>query len=147
MSEENVEVARRVFELAQEGLRTGDHRAAFERGVKEGILAPDLVWRAGVRRGVGIVGLSDTRGATGYIEFIQSWTEDFEDYEMTVEEIIDAGAGRVAAVIRQGARGKGSGAPVEAVFGMILHVESKCVVRADVFADAPGALKAAGLAG
>jgi hypothetical protein len=53
MSQENVEIVRRAFEIVQEGVRRGDPGAAFDKSVREGNSAPNLEWRAGERGGVG----------------------------------------------------------------------------------------------
>ena len=39
MSRENVEIVRRTLEIAQEGIRRGDHGAAFDEGVVKGLIA------------------------------------------------------------------------------------------------------------
>jgi ketosteroid isomerase-like protein len=145
MSQENVEVVGRVLEFAQEGLRRGGHHSAFDRAVAAGVLAPDLEWRGGARGGVGVAGLRDATGREGYVEFMRTWTEDFEDFEMEPEEIVDAGVDRVVVVTRQRARGKGSGAPVDMRAGIVCRFESNRVARVDLFVDPAKALEAAGL--
>ena len=145
MPQGNVEVVRRVFKFAQEGLRRGDHRAAFDEGVAAGVLSPSLEWRAGARGGVGVAGIRDAVGREGYVQFTRTWTEDFEEFQMEPEEIVDAGADGVAVVVHQRAIGKGSGAAVDMRASMILVLESACVVRIDVFLDSTTAFKAAGL--
>jgi hypothetical protein len=53
MSQENVEVVGRAFEVLQEALRRGDPGAGFDEGVREKIIASNLEWRAGPKGGVG----------------------------------------------------------------------------------------------
>jgi ketosteroid isomerase-like protein len=53
------------------------------------------------------------RGREGFVEFMRTWTEQFEDRSVRVERLIDAGDDRVVALVHQSATGKGSGAPVE----------------------------------
>jgi hypothetical protein len=78
MSQENVEVVRRAVEISAEAVRQGDPGAGFDKCVREGIVASDLDWRAGVRGGVGVAGIDDFAGRDGIIEFMRRWTEDFD---------------------------------------------------------------------
>src|SRR5215207_2931246 len=115
MSQENVEVVRRTWQLWTEGVENGDAgalRAVFD----EGLLAPDSTFTpvqdvpgASERTYVGLDGLR---------EFIGAWTEDWTEWRIAVEEVIDAGDDRVVAVGYQSAVGKGSGVPVSLRFGM-----------------------------
>src|SRR5215216_8011839 len=73
---ENVEVVRRAFEIVQEGVRRGDPGAAFDKSVREGIVASNLEWRAGARGGVGVAGAEDAVGRDGFVQFMHIWTED-----------------------------------------------------------------------
>jgi ketosteroid isomerase-like protein len=145
MSQENVEVVRRAFEMAQEGVRRGHLGAAFDESVREGIVASSLEWRAGTRGGVGVPGIGDVVGRDGYVEFMRRWTEDFEDFAMEPEEIIDTDNDRVVAIARQYGTGKGSGAPVEMRNGMVFTLEARRIVRVDLFIEPNGELRAVGL--
>lgn len=145
MSQENVEIVRRAFELVQEGMRRGDHGAAFDQLVLEGIVASNFEWRAGMRGGVGVAGMGDVAGRVGYMEVLNTWIEDFDDYEQETEAIIDADNDRVVAITRNRGTGKGSGAPVELRTAQVFTLESGRIVRVDVFLKPEAALKAAGL--
>ena len=145
MSRENVEVVRRSIELAQEGLRGGDLGAAFDQSVREGIVASNFEWRAGIRGGVGVAGMGDVAGREGYVELLTTWTEDFDDYEQEIEAIIDADNDRVVAITRQTGTGKGSGARVEMRTGQVFILAAGRIVRVEVFLKPEAALKAAGL--
>ena len=48
-------------------------------------------------------------GREEFVQFIRTWTEEFEDWSIRVEHLIDAGDDRVVALTRQTALGKGSG--------------------------------------
>jgi ketosteroid isomerase-like protein len=145
MSQENVGVVRRAFELSQEGLRRGDPGAAFDQCVREGIVASNFEWRAGFRGGVGVAGMGDVAGREGYLELLTTWTEDFDDYEQETEAIIDADNDRVVAITRNRGTGKGSGAPVELRTAQVFTLEAGRIVRVDVFLKPEAALEAAGL--
>jgi ketosteroid isomerase-like protein len=145
MSQENVEIVRRAFELVQEGLRRGDLGAAFDQSVLEGIVASNFEWRAGMRGGVGVAGMGDVAGREGYLELLTTWTEDFNDFEQETEAIIDADNDRVVAITRNHGTGKGSGAPVELRTAQVFTLEAGRIVRVDVFLKPEAALEAAGL--
>jgi len=147
MSQENVEVVRRAFEIVQEGVRRGDHGAAFDEGVREGIIASNLEWRAGKRGGVGLVGVEDDVGRDGYVQFMRRWTEDFEDLAVQLEEIIDVDNDCVVAITSWDGIGKGSHAPVTMHTGMVCTLEARRIVRSVLFLDPNHAFRAAGLGG
>jgi ketosteroid isomerase-like protein len=145
MSQENVEVVRRVLELGQEGIRRHDVGRAIDEGVAAGLISSNFEWRGGGRGGAAVVGVGDEVGREGIVEFMRTWTEDFSDFAVEVEEVIDAGNNRVVAIQRQVGIGKASGAPVEMHAAMVFRLDSRQVVRVDVFLDPAKALKAAGL--
>jgi ketosteroid isomerase-like protein len=145
MSEENVEIARRAFEVLARGVRYGDPGAAFDQLVAEGLIASDLDWGAGRRAGVGVPGMGDAVGREGWLELMRTFTEDFEDYRSEPEQIIDVGGDQVLVVIRSDATGRGSRAHVEMRTGMIFRLTEGRIVRVDVFVEPADALRAAGL--
>ena len=145
MSQENVEVVWRAFEILQEALRRGDPSAGFDEGVREGIIASNLEWRTGPRGGVGAAGIGDFVGREGFVELMRRWSEDFEDFAIKPEQIIDADNDRVVAITHMYGTGKGSGAPVELRSGVVFTLEARPIVRADFFIDPNNALQAVGL--
>ena len=78
--EENVEIVRRAFAVVQDSLRRDDPGAAFDACVLEGIVASNLEWRAGMRGGTGVAGMDDFVGRRGFVEFMRTWTEEFEGW-------------------------------------------------------------------
>jgi ketosteroid isomerase-like protein len=78
---------------------------------------------------------------------MRTWTEDFDDFMVEAEEVIDAGDDRVVAIAFQHAIGKGSRAPVEMRFGYIFTLEGRRIVQVELFLDPSHALQKAGLAG
>ena len=137
MSEHDVEVVRRSFSDFQEGLARGELAAAFDTGSA----APDLKWIVPVNA----PGMRPVyEGRKGWVEFMQTWTEDF-DWWIEIEQLIDVGDGRVVVNTHQRATGKASGVPVELHMGAVWTVEGDQVVRMENFFDPAEALAAAGL--
>jgi ketosteroid isomerase-like protein len=143
MSEENVEVVRRGFDILNKGVRHGDPGAAFDRSLAEGLIVSTLVWRDGRR--AGLAGVGDFVGREGCVEFTRTFTEDFEGYEIEVEQVIDAGNDRVVLIARPRAADKGSRVSVEMRTGAVVRLAGRHILRVDVFAESDDALRAAGL--
>lgn len=144
-SHENVEIVRRTIKLAEEGIRQGDSGAAFDECVAQGLITPNLEWKGGSRGGAAVAGLDDVVGREGYVEFMDRWTEGFDDYAIESEQVIDAGGDRVVATTRASGTGKESRAPVEMRAGMVFTLDAHRVVRISLFLDPDEALRAAGL--
>jgi ketosteroid isomerase-like protein len=140
-----MEIVRRVLDLTQEGIRRGDLGRAMEEGLAAGLISPNCEWRGGPRGGAAVVGVGDEVGPEGIIEFIRTWTEDFSDYALEIEDVIDAGENRVVVITRQIGIGKASGVPVEMHTASIFRLDSRQVVRIDIFLDPDKALEVAGL--
>jgi ketosteroid isomerase-like protein len=141
MSRENVEVVRRISSLWQEGAENGDP-GAMQAPFDEGLLAPDSTFTpqdvagASGRTYVGLEGLR---------EFIRGWTEDWVDWRVEVEAIVDSGDDRVVATGYQSATGKRSGAFVEIRYGMVFTLREGQVVDHRHYRSRAEALKAVGL--
>jgi ketosteroid isomerase-like protein len=144
MSQENVEVVRRASEVLL-SLGHGDPGAGFDESVRQGIVASNLEWRAGPRGGVGVAGLEDGVGRAGYVDFMRRWTEDFDDFGVETEEIIDADNDHVVVITRQYGTGKGSGMTVEIRTGAVLTLEAGRITRVALFLEPNDALEAVGL--
>jgi ketosteroid isomerase-like protein len=136
MSQENVEIVRRLFEEFQAGMERGDPGAWASEAV-----ADDYEWITDVP----IEGRSVWRGGERFVEFVRAWTEDFEDWSIRVERWIDAGDDRVVALTHQSATGKGSGVPVELKVGQVYELEDGRVARVRNYLSQADALEAAGL--
>jgi ketosteroid isomerase-like protein len=137
MSRENVEIVRGVFETFQAGMERGDPGAAFDTEA----LVADAEWLPAP----GFAGSAVCRGREGFVEFMRTWTEDFEDWSIRVERLIDAGNDRVVALLHQWATGKGSGVPVEVHSALIYELEGGRVVRMRNYLSHADALEAAEL--
>jgi ketosteroid isomerase-like protein len=130
MSEENLEIVRRVLEAAQAG---DDDRvlADFHEEIEmhEPLELPD----ASVRR-----------GHSGYREGRVRLEETFREIAYEPEELIDAGQ-RVLVAIRYRGRARHSALPVDVLVYWLYAFRAGKVIRVDVFFDRAKALEAAGL--
>jgi ketosteroid isomerase-like protein len=127
MSQENVDVIRRGFE---HWLATGEFRAPA-----------DLVWD------VSNLGWPDQQvylGAEGGTQFNAEWADAWDDWEIEVEEYIDAGE-RVVVILNQRGRAKATGIPVDMRFAQLWTLRDAQVVRMQMFASVKEALEAVGL--
>jgi ketosteroid isomerase-like protein len=137
MSEENVEFVRRLFEEFQAGMERGDPSA----GLNPEAYADDFEWIVPTP----LDGRSVWRGREGFAEFVRTWTEQFEDWSIQVERVIDAGEDRVVVLTRQSGTGHASGVPVELNLGQVWELEEGRITRARNYFTHAEALEAAGL--
>jgi ketosteroid isomerase-like protein len=136
MSEENIEIVRRLVEEFQAGMERGDPGGFFDAG----LFAADSEWVTPQFEGRRV-----WRGREGFVEFMRTWTEDFEDWSIRVERLIDAGGDRVVALTHQSATGRASGVPVEGNYGVIYELKNGRITRTTLYGSHTATLKAAGL--
>src|SRR6266540_6743722 len=136
MSEENVEVVRRLFEEFQVGLERGDPGAFLDSPT----VADDYEW---IFEDAELEGRSVWRGREGFVEFMRTWTEDFEGWSIQFE-LIDAGEDRVVALTHQSATGRKSSVPVELNVGQVYELEAGRLARVRNYLTHAEALEAAG---
>jgi len=137
MSEENVEIVRRGWDLLVKRIDEGRVTELFDRD----LFAPNATLTPSREA-------SDSKtyiGQEGFGEWVRTWTEDFVDWKIWAEEIIDAGGNRVVAVLGQSAKGKGSGVAVENRFGVVYTLEQGQVVDQRHYTDPAEAFEAAGV--
>jgi ketosteroid isomerase-like protein len=131
MSQENVEIVRRRYE----------HLAATGDPITETI-ALDFVWDMSKFRGwpeqQTYEGVEEAR------RFLRDWLEAWDDWEVEVQELYDAGD-KVVAVMRQSGRSKTSGLPVDMSFGQVWTIRDGKLARMEMYADPVEALEAVGL--
>ena len=132
MSQENVEIVRRGYEHRRE---TGDFL--------EAILAPDFVWD--MSKFGGWPEQQIYEGVDEARRFIRDWTAEFDEWEIEVEALHDAGGDNVVGVVRQRGRSRASGLPVEMLFAQIYTLRDGKEVSMEMYADPAEALKAVGL--
>jgi uncharacterized protein len=134
MSEQNVEVVRRVSE-------------AFARGDLDTVFAlvsPEIEWD---------FSHADTwleeqsyQGYAAIMEFFSVWVGEWDDYHFELEEVIDAGD-RVVAIVRDEGRAKSSGVKLERRHAEIWTLRGGRVVKIEPFDHKNEALEAVGLEG
>ena len=131
MSRENVEIVRRGFDYFR---RTRDFR-------EDGI-APEFVWDMSTFRGW--PEQQTYEGLEGAREFMRRWLDAWEDWQLDLEELHDAGD-EVVVVLRQTGRSKSTGLEVDMTFAQVFTMEGGRQTRMRMYADPADALEAAGL--
>ena len=136
MSEENIEIVRRVI--------TALNRGGPDAAVNTGFLADEVVYD-GTQSGIPGVsvfrGIDDVRGF-----FERDWFAvfPFEDWELHMDEPIDSGD-QVIFTSHQRGRGASSGAGTALTLGNIFTIRTGQIVRMQIFQRPDAALEAAGL--
>jgi ketosteroid isomerase-like protein len=128
MSQANVEIVRDGYEA---------FRARGE--FAEELVAPDFVWDMSTFRGWPEQQIYE--GPQGARSFLTNWADAWEDWQMEVEALHDAGD-RVVAVVRQRGRSKTTGLPVDMCFAMVWTVRDGKNTRMEMYADPAEAIEA-----
>lgn len=129
MSQENLEIVRRGYE-------------AYARGDVAAMLAdvdPGMITYREEPDGATFT------GQDGLLAAIAEWVEDFDEFEIAAEELIDANDRQVIVHVHQSATGSQSGAPIEGDFWFVHTLDDSKVTRLDMFASKAKTLDAAGL--
>jgi ketosteroid isomerase-like protein len=129
MSEENVELVRRAFAYEVYGL--GD------RAEGEAIFDPFVVMNPTEE--------GPSYGLDAIRDNFEHWKVAWEELDVTIEELIDAGD-RVFLTAHHRGRGRGSGVEVDTRLYSLYTLRDGKVLRVDEYADRAEALEAAGLA-
>lgn len=127
MSQDNVETIRRGYE---HWIATGALRAH-----------PDLVWD------VSNLGWPDQQvyaGVEGAMQFNAEWADAWDNWELEVEQYIDAGD-RVVVIVNQQGRSKATGIPVDMRFAQVWTLRDGVGIRMQMYASVEEALEAVGL--
>jgi ketosteroid isomerase-like protein len=130
MSEENVEIVRRIFD----GWATGD----FGAGLTD--LDPDVVFvvRHPFPEAV------ETVGPDGIRDYMRRFLENWETYAVEARDLQAVGATVVADAVQHG-EGKASGIEMEQPFFMVFSFLGGKIVRIESILNRDEALEAAGL--
>jgi uncharacterized protein len=136
MSQENVEIVRRGYEL-------------FAEGNIEGVT--DLISDEAELPDAGGLGLGDTaagtrRGPDGFLQGSQDALEAFEDYRVEPQEFIDAGDA-VVVPVRISGRGRVSGATQEVRLVHLWVLRDGKAIRNEIYRTTAEAFEAVGLSG
>jgi ketosteroid isomerase-like protein len=129
MSQSDVEIVRRGLE-------------AFNRGDIESSLAdfaPEAEWHPYLGAVEGRV----FRGTDQIGRMLHGFGEEIEGFEVTAEDILDLGDGKVVMSLRAHGRGRGSSADVEAHWAQLWTLRDGRVVRVEAFDTTEGATEAA----
>jgi ketosteroid isomerase-like protein len=84
-------------------------------------------------------------GHAGVAEFFRRWLGTWENYELTIEDVIETPDGRVVTLFREAGRGRTSGAPVELRVVGVWTVANGRVSHYRGYTDREEGLRAAGL--
>ena len=129
MSQENVEIVRRMYE-------------AFYGGNAAGALAyfdPEVVIDVS-RRLEGGIG----HGRDELNKMISEWVGTFDEWREEIAEILDRGSQVYVLAVQHG-RGKGSGVEVEERYALIYEVKGDKIARMTMYGEPAEALEAVGL--
>jgi ketosteroid isomerase-like protein len=143
MSEENVEIVRRIWDLYVEGMVKGARvPVIIDTVFDEGLLAPESTFTPMEQ----LLGVTETYvGREGFIEALRAFSESWAKWRIRPEKFLDAGEDRVVAIVSVSAIGKRSEAPVELRFGAVHTLKDGQVIDRRDYADPVEALEAAGL--
>jgi ketosteroid isomerase-like protein len=129
MSQENVELVRAGYERFK---TTGELGQDY---------ADDFVWDVS---NLHWPGQQVYEGAEGARTFLREWADAWEDWVLETESFHDAGDS-VVVLMRQRARSKSTGMPVEMSFAQIWTLRDGKRTRMEMYSDPAEALAAAGL--
>ena len=137
MSRENMEIIRRFWEVFLDGARRGDFGAVFDQELAAPMSSaiPNVEY-PGPERYV---------GRAGFVEWVRSWAENFDEWRVSAKQIIDAGPDQVLVVAYQTGRGRESGVAVEEEFSIVYTLNNAQVTSQQFYRDPAEALKAVGL--
>ena len=131
MSKENVEALARGYERFRE---TGDFL--------DELFDPEFVWDMSTFRGWPEA--QTYSGVEGAREFMTNWVDAWDDWELEVEALHDAGDS-VVAIIRQRGRAKSTGMLVDMHFAQVWTFRDGKQIRMQAYDDPAEALRANGI--
>ena len=134
MSQENVELARRAWELWNQG-------AADDEIARR--LAPDVEWHHQIGLGTPAEGIY--RGREEVLKLSATLRDSFGVARVEIEDVRDLTPTEVLVLGTMHLEGRGSGAAVTTPFGAVTEVLDGLVVRQRFWTDQTKALEAAGL--
>ena len=132
MSQENVESARRLYDVRNRG----DVEAVIAECHREVEWHPHL----------SSLGGQPIRGHDGVRRYLDSLADEWTEFRQEPEEFLEAGE-TVVALLRTRAVGRGSGARVDMPVAHVLTFEDGQCIKSVTHVDRAGALAAAGLRG
>jgi ketosteroid isomerase-like protein len=133
MSQENVELARRNWELWSKG--------ADDEVVRQ--LAPDVEWHHQIGLGTPLEGIY--RGREEVLELSTAIRDSFAVARVEIEDVRDLSTTEVLVLGSLHLEGRGSGVAVTTPFGAVTEVRDGLAVRQRFWTDQGKALEAVGL--
>jgi ketosteroid isomerase-like protein len=130
MSQENVELARRNWELWSKG--------ADDEVVRQ--LAPDVEWHHQIGLGTPLEGIY--RGREEVLELSTAFRDSFAVARVEIEDVRDLSSTEVLVLGSLHLEGRGSGAPVTTPFGAVTEIRDGLAVRQRFWTDQSKALEA-----
>jgi uncharacterized protein len=127
MKERDLEAVRASYAA----LNTGDIEATLA------VLAPDAEWH----ESSALPDAGTFRGREAVREFLEEFLQSWESFHQEVEEVVVEGD-RAALMIHLTARGRGSGAEVDARYAHVWTLRDGLGVRVDAYYDRDAALEA-----
>ena len=134
MSQENVEIVRRGYEMFSEG--------NFE-GLTD-LISDEAELPDGGGLGVGDTAAGSRRGPDGFLAGSHDALDAFEDYRVEPQEFIDAGDA-VVVPVRISGRGRASGATLEVHLVHLWVLRNGRAIRNEIYRTTAEALEAVGL--
>jgi ketosteroid isomerase-like protein len=131
VSQENVDIVMRGYE----------HFTATGEPLEE-ISAPDFVWDMSTFAGWPEQQLY--QGPDGARAFLRDWLGAFDDWQLELESVHDAGD-KVVLILRQRGRAKTTGMPLDMHFAQVFTVRDGLSSRMQMYSDPVEALAAVGL--
>ena len=133
VSQENVDLARRAWELASQG--ADDEVALY--------LAPDVEWHHNIGLGTPMEGIY--HGREEVLAFFGALRESFGTLKFEATEVRELSSGEVLSFGHLYAEGRGSGASATTSFGAVTEIRNGLAVRLRFWMDRDAALEAAGV--
>ncbi len=131
MSQENVKVVERFLE---QFVVTGQLTDA---------VATDVVWDMSTFRGW--PDQPEFHGSEAFAEFMSAWRAPYDNWSMSVDQILDGGGDKVVALVAQRGRLPGSNADVQQRYGIVYTVENSQIQRGEAYMTSEEAVEAVGL--
>ena len=133
MSRENVEIARRWYDVASS-------KAQLLAGMPRtmAFCHPDVEWSAPEDG-------TTYRGREGVRRRLEEWLESFDEYRYEIRRVVDCGGDEVLVEATEVGRGAISGAEVRSTHYELLTIHGGLIVRIREYYDEGNALEAAGL--
>ena len=139
MSQENVEIVRRLYAATDEATWSPQGVQRDPKFLE--LLDPHVVW-------ISLRSAPESRPYIGYggaLEWLKTFQEDIRGLRVELTEVIDAGGDQVVAVNELGGTWERSGVPVEGRYASVFTLLNGRIVRVQAFETREEALEAAGL--